>query len=148
MTLGPFFFRYPLYQRGNPQLRVFLPNFWMKIVRPSIKQKPNIVQFECSMEMTKIDVKNYLEKIYNVPVVDIRTRIALGRFRKEPTKGYVIKDDDQKFAYVTLVSTILLIVADPTETAYASHRIKILFPESFRLNWCFPLLECQFWSLK
>ena len=26
---------YPIYQRGNPQLRVFLPNFWMKLVKPS-----------------------------------------------------------------------------------------------------------------
>ena len=24
---------YPIYQRGNPQLRVFLPNFWMKMVK-------------------------------------------------------------------------------------------------------------------
>ena len=26
---------YPIYQRGNPQLRVFLPNFWMKLVKPT-----------------------------------------------------------------------------------------------------------------
>jgi hypothetical protein len=24
---------YPIYQRGNPQLRIFLPNFWMKLVQ-------------------------------------------------------------------------------------------------------------------
>jgi large subunit ribosomal protein L23 len=24
---------YPIYQRGNPQLRIFLPNFWMKLVK-------------------------------------------------------------------------------------------------------------------
>ena len=24
---------YPLYRRGNPQLRVYLPNFWMKLAR-------------------------------------------------------------------------------------------------------------------
>ena len=27
---------YPIYQRGNPQLRVFLPNFWMKLVKPTV----------------------------------------------------------------------------------------------------------------
>lgn len=93
---------YPLYQKGNPQLRVFLPNFWMKIVRPKYKQPPNVVQFEVSMEMTKHDIKNYLQKIYNVNSIHVRTQIALGKTRTEPGKGYVIKDDDIKYAYVVL----------------------------------------------
>ncbi|CAH2049230.1 unnamed protein product, partial [Iphiclides podalirius] len=93
---------YPIYQRGNPQLRVFLPNFWMKLVRPPSTQLPNVVNFKCSMEMTKYDIRNYLEKIYNVPVVDVRTKIRLGRFRKDVGKGYIVKDDDVKFAYVVL----------------------------------------------
>lgn len=42
---------YPLYQRGNPQLRVFLPNFWMKLVKSEHKQPENIVTFEVSMGM-------------------------------------------------------------------------------------------------
>ncbi|XP_072938311.1 large ribosomal subunit protein uL23m [Epargyreus clarus] len=96
---------YPIYQKGNPQLRVFLPNFWMKLLRPYPKQLPNVVHFECSIEMTKFDIKNYLEKIYNVPVADVRTRILLGKFRKEIGKGYVMKDDDIKIAYVTLPKT-------------------------------------------
>uniref|UniRef100_A0A0K8TQK2 Large ribosomal subunit protein uL23m n=1 Tax=Tabanus bromius TaxID=304241 RepID=A0A0K8TQK2_TABBR len=93
---------YPLYQRGCPQLRIFLPNFWMKLVRPKHELPGNIVQFECSLEMTKHDIRNYLEKIYNVPVVDVRTRIGLGPTRRDPTYGYVVKDDDPKIAYVTL----------------------------------------------
>ncbi|KAJ2938434.1 hypothetical protein O0L34_g12876 [Tuta absoluta] len=93
---------YPIYQRGNPQLRVFLPNFWMKLVPPIPRQLPNVVNFQCSIEMTKYDIKNYLEKIYNVPVVDVRTKIALGKFKKDVGKGYIVKDDDIKYAYVTL----------------------------------------------
>ncbi|KAF5302281.1 hypothetical protein FQA39_LY10320 [Lamprigera yunnana] len=93
---------YPLYQKGNPQLRVFLPNFWMKLVRPTREQPPNVVQFQCSMEMSIHDIKNYLTKIYNVKVAQVRTRIALGKTREEPIKGYVIKDDDIKYAYVIL----------------------------------------------
>lgn len=58
------------------------------------------------MEMTKYDIKNYLEKIYNVPVVHVRTKIALGKFKKEIVKGYITKDEDVKVAYVTLVSLI------------------------------------------
>lgn len=95
---------YPLYQRGNPQLRVFLPNFWMKIIRPTEPQPKNVVTFSVSMEMTKYDVKNYLEKIYKIPVMDVRTRIALGETKRDTYYGYVTKKDDVKIAYVTMVS--------------------------------------------
>lgn len=77
----------------------------MKLVRPTHEQPPNVVQFACSMEMTTNDIKNYLEKIYKVKTVDVRTRIALGEIRKDPGKGYVVKDDDIKYAYITLVRT-------------------------------------------
>ncbi|VVC96966.1 probable 39S ribosomal protein L23, mitochondrial [Leptidea sinapis] len=97
---------YPIYQRGNPQLRVFLPNFWMKLVRPLPQQASNIVHFQCSMEMTKHDIKNYLDKIYNVPIIDIRTKITTGRFRKDAGKGYIVKDDDIKYAMVVLPKTM------------------------------------------
>lgn len=88
---------------GGPQRRVFLPNFWLKLVSPQHEQPPNVVQFACSMEMTIYDIKNYLEKIYNVDVVQVSTRIALGKTRQDSVKGYVVKDDDIKYAYVTLV---------------------------------------------
>ncbi|XP_076162363.1 mitochondrial ribosomal protein L23 isoform X2 [Ptiloglossa arizonensis] len=93
---------YPLYQKGNPQLRVFLPNFWLKLVKPEHKQPDNVVQFHCSMEMTRFDVRNYLEKIYNVYPVKVNTRIAFGKTKKCELGNYVIKDDDIKIAYVTL----------------------------------------------
>nr|CAH7714420.1 unnamed protein product [Callosobruchus chinensis] len=93
---------YPLYQKGAPQLRVFLPNFWMKLVRPPVEQPSNVVQFECSMEMTQFDIRNYLEKIYNVKCVDVRTRIHMPKTRRDPGEGYVIKDHDIKYAYITL----------------------------------------------
>ncbi|XP_023018081.2 mitochondrial ribosomal protein L23 [Leptinotarsa decemlineata] len=93
---------YPIYQKGGPQLRVFLPNFWMKLVRPTVEIPSNIVQFSCSMEMTKYDIKNYLEKIYNIKCIHVRTRIHMPKTRRDPGKGYVIKDDDIKFAYITL----------------------------------------------
>ncbi|XP_076293874.1 mitochondrial ribosomal protein L23 [Lasioglossum baleicum] len=92
---------YPLYQMGNPQLRVFLPNFWMKLVQCK-NQPENVVQFHCSMEMTKIDIQNYLEKIYNVFPAHVRTAINLGEMRRCRNTGAVLKDDDIKVAYVSL----------------------------------------------
>lgn len=97
-------FRYPLYQKGNPQLRVFLPNFWMKLIKPTNNQPANVVQFHCSMEMTKYDIQNYLEKIYSIDITEVRTRIASGRTKKDRLQGAIIKEDDSKVAYVVLVS--------------------------------------------
>lgn len=98
---------YPLYQRGSPQLRVFLPNFWLKLIRPERRQPENIVTFNVSMEMVRIfqfysftsfirgfvifqtiyDVKNYLTNIYKLPVQEVRTRIALGKTRRDRGKS-------------------------------------------------------------
>ncbi|CRK98940.1 CLUMA_CG011977, isoform A [Clunio marinus] len=91
---------YPIWQKGNPQLRVFLPNFWMKIVKPEHRQPKHVVTFNVSMEMTVHDVRNYLRQIYNLPVIDVRTRIALGPTEADKTQGYIKKADDYKLAYV------------------------------------------------
>ncbi|XP_057185098.1 39S ribosomal protein L23, mitochondrial isoform X2 [Triplophysa rosa] len=66
---------YPLYQLGNPQMRLFRPPFTMTLVRPGKEQPPDTVQFRIPMEITKFDVRNYLETIYSVPVAAVRTRI-------------------------------------------------------------------------
>ncbi|XP_030904997.1 large ribosomal subunit protein uL23m isoform X2 [Melopsittacus undulatus] len=52
--------------------------------------------------MTRIDVKNYLEKIYNVPVAAVRTRIQYGSNNKRNHKNQRVKKPDYKVAYVQL----------------------------------------------
>ena len=113
MYRNPICCRYPIYARGNPQLRIFLPNFWMKIVKNKhMKLPPNHVVFQVSPEMTKLDVKNYLEKIYNVPVYHVMTRNVTGQVKKpgflDPDFDItpLYKEDDIKYAYVTLVSNL------------------------------------------
>ncbi|XP_040265383.1 39S ribosomal protein L23, mitochondrial isoform X2 [Bufo bufo] len=93
---------YPLYQLGNPQLRVFRTNFFMTLVRPGKPQPPDTVQFRISMEMTKLDVQNYLQRIYNVPVAAVRTRIQYGNNRKKNHLHQRVKVPDYKVAYVQL----------------------------------------------
>uniref|UniRef100_H3ATW6 Large ribosomal subunit protein uL23m n=1 Tax=Latimeria chalumnae TaxID=7897 RepID=H3ATW6_LATCH len=94
--------RYPLYQLGNPQLRIFRPNFFLTLVRPGMEQPADVVQFRVSMEMTKFDVKNYLEKIYGVPVAAVRTRIQYGTNKKKNHLNQRVKRPDYKVAYVQL----------------------------------------------
>ncbi|KAM6393674.1 large ribosomal subunit protein uL23m isoform 2-T2 [Pluvialis apricaria] len=95
---------YPLFQLGGPQLRIFRPNFFMLAVRPGVPQPEDTVQFRVSMEMTKVDIKNYLEKIYNVPVAAVRTRIQYGANNKRNHKNHRVKKPDYKVAYVQLFS--------------------------------------------
>merc|ERR1712179_176230 len=96
---------YPIYQRGNPQLRIFLPNFWMKIIKPRDNQPSNVVTFKISMQMSKLDVKNYLEKIYKVNTVDVTTHIQMGKMKRAKVGSYIVKEDDEKVAFVTLPKT-------------------------------------------
>ncbi|XP_066176982.1 large ribosomal subunit protein uL23m [Sylvia atricapilla] len=93
---------YPLFQRGGPQLRIFRPNFFMLAVRPGVPQPEDTVQFRVSMEMTKVDIKNYLERIYNVPVAAVRTRIQYGANNKRNHRNQRVKKPDYKVAYVQL----------------------------------------------
>uniref|UniRef100_A0A671RDZ5 Large ribosomal subunit protein uL23m n=1 Tax=Sinocyclocheilus anshuiensis TaxID=1608454 RepID=A0A671RDZ5_9TELE len=94
---------YPLYQLGNPQLRIFRPTFNLTLVRPGKEQPPDTVQFRIPLEMTKFDVRNYLEKIYSVPVAAVRTRIQYCTNKKRNHLNQRVKRPDYKVAYVQLV---------------------------------------------
>ncbi|XP_036116057.1 39S ribosomal protein L23, mitochondrial [Molossus molossus] len=93
---------YPLYQLGNPQLRVFRTNFFVQLVRPGTAQPEDTVQFRIPMEMTRVDLKNYLERIYSVPVASVRTRVQHGSNRKRDHRNVRVKKPDYKVAYVQL----------------------------------------------
>ncbi|KAG8176465.1 hypothetical protein JTE90_026069 [Oedothorax gibbosus] len=92
---------YPKFVKGNPKLRIFLPNFYMKLIKPKVEVPNNHVQFIIPLEMTQYDVVNYLEKIYKVPVAQINTKMYTGDLKKT-FKNYLIKEPDYKIAYVVL----------------------------------------------
>ena len=62
----------------------------------------NKVQFVVSSGMTRYDIKNYLEKIYKIPVVDVRTVNKMGKTRQNAFGNYLVNDKDYKVAFVTL----------------------------------------------
>lgn len=93
---------YPIYQYGNPQLRIFRPSWFLTLVRPGKEQPPDTAQFRVPLEMTKYDVKNYLQRIYNVPVAAVRTRIQFGSNKKRNHLNQRVKKPDYKVAYVQL----------------------------------------------
>ncbi|CAF0783876.1 unnamed protein product [Adineta ricciae] len=97
--------RYPKWQPGDPTHRIFFPQFWMRIVRPEENRplRHNVVRFECHIEMTKNDIKQYLEKLYKIETLDITTIIKQGKENRHPVSSEIIDPDpDRKFAYVFL----------------------------------------------
>ncbi|CAB3407533.1 unnamed protein product [Caenorhabditis bovis] len=98
-----------LWQTGNPQRRVFLPDFWVAVVEsPSCgrnKLPQNCVKFEVDPRMSRHDIREYLTKIYKLPVRDVRTEVQMGDILWNSKHDYqykkaMWKDDDKKFAYV------------------------------------------------
>ncbi|XP_068710388.1 large ribosomal subunit protein uL23m-like isoform X2 [Montipora capricornis] len=74
-------------KRPQLQARIFLCNWYVKIVRPGREIPDNTVQFHVPMDMSKLDVRNYLQSIYNVDVYKVNTRIQHGK-----TKS-IVKND-------------------------------------------------------
>lgn len=56
------------------------------------------------MEMTKHDIRNYLVKIYKIPVINVHTEVRLGEFFRDPVRKYIKKKDDYRVAVVTMVN--------------------------------------------
>lgn len=96
--------RLPLWYPGNPRTRLFLPQYWLKMVKHEKPMPKDFVKFECHMQMSSSDVKVYLEKLYKVPVLDVRIEIKRGEFMPHPKKPKSLSPplDDRKFVYVQL----------------------------------------------
>merc|ERR1712142_542688 len=97
------------------------PNFWMKVTRNEnyVRTPPNVVHFKVSPEMTRLDIKNYLEKIYKLPVVNVQTKTNSGFTRmKLPTQddtAGLYKEDDIKLARVTFPADFVFEMPDVTK---------------------------------
>lgn len=95
---------YPRYVAGNPQLRVFLPDWPMILIRPKQKTEANVVTFKVDPRMTNWDVRNYLDKIYNIKVGGIKSIIRAGDLKLvgPAKKPFMSKKDDYRIVWVTL----------------------------------------------
>mmetsp|Transcript_6983 Transcript_6983/g.9601 ORF Transcript_6983/g.9601 Transcript_6983/m.9601 type:complete len:102 (+) Transcript_6983:63-368(+) len=82
------------------------PNAVYKIVRPGKKLAPNEVLFHVPLWHNKVQIKNYLEEIYNVEIDRVDTAVQLGKSKQVRTRRMrtplTVKAPDVKKAYVTL----------------------------------------------
>lgn len=91
---------YPRYVKGNPQLRIFLPDWKLTMIKPKDPVPDNVVVFKTDIKMTDWDIKNYLEKIYKIEVASINSRVMPGHLRRS-SMG-LTKFNDYRLANVSL----------------------------------------------
>lgn len=91
---------YPRFVKGNPQLRIFLPDWKMIMIKPKEEMPNNVVSFKVDPRMTDWDIRNYLEKIYKVQVGSVNSSIFAGKLK--PIREGLAKGDDYRIAHVTL----------------------------------------------
>lgn len=96
--------RLPLWNPGNPRPQLFLPQYWLKIVKPTHRMPNDFVKFECHWQMSVNDVREYLYKLYGIDVLDVRVEIKKGEYPTNPRgqSGLAPPLDDRKFVYVQL----------------------------------------------
>ena len=83
------------------------PNWVVKLVRqPNLHTKywlnRPVEVFHVSPQMTKLEIKEYLIKLYNLPVSRVHTAIYDGRKRMNQRTGRPYQEADYKKAYVYL----------------------------------------------
>ncbi|XP_039254851.1 large ribosomal subunit protein uL23m-like [Styela clava] len=105
----------PFY-KGAPQRRLFFPDWYVKLVKPYVKMPSDYVRFHVPHDMTKYDLKEYLEKIYEIPVASVELRpVQWGRYQDESRKWCFT--DPYKIAHVRLGKGMQFEYPDLTPTA-------------------------------
>lgn len=80
---------------------VVFPNQVFTMIKPGKEVNKDVVVFKVPLTMNKIQIKDYLEEIYRVPVVRVNTAIYLGKTRKNKL-GFYYKRPDYKKAFVKI----------------------------------------------
>ena len=83
------------------------PNWVVKLVRNPVLRtkswlKRPVEVFHVSPAMTKFEIKEYLVKLYNLPVSHVHTALYQGKWRRNRFNGVKYKEPDYKKAFVYL----------------------------------------------
>ncbi len=61
-------------------VKVFFPNLFMRLIGINTTKEVGTAALRISPKMTKTEVTEYLTKIYNIPVLKVRTANFAGNF--------------------------------------------------------------------
>mmetsp|Transcript_19719 Transcript_19719/g.19826 ORF Transcript_19719/g.19826 Transcript_19719/m.19826 type:complete len:94 (-) Transcript_19719:234-515(-) len=71
-------------------VKVWFPNIYMRLMSVNTSKTPAQAVFHVPPKMTKFDIKEYLSKIYDIPVLKVSTAIFLGKWKRLYGKRKVI----------------------------------------------------------
>lgn len=69
-----------------PGPKLFFPNIVFTLIRSGIKRPDNTFTFRVPKHLTKMDIKAYLEGLYNVSVESVETTTFLGKLSRQGSK--------------------------------------------------------------
>lgn len=55
---------------------VLFTQYWMRVIPPRKDMPANTVMFECSFQMNRSEIKDYLKDIYNLETVQVNTEVS------------------------------------------------------------------------
>lgn len=79
------YLKFPLHYKGAPQRRLFFPDWYVKILPHEEDVPKNYVRLAVPADMTKYDVKEYMKKIYNVPIAKVDLKLNEYKHYREPS---------------------------------------------------------------
>lgn len=80
---------------------VYFPEMALTLVRRATAKLPyNHYLFQTEPQWTKLEIKEYLQKVYNVRVARIATTIVLGKYKRIPGRNMRYRTKDIKKVYV------------------------------------------------
>ena len=69
-------------------IKVYFPNFVFTLIRSGKRRDPNQAVFRVPSVLTKIDITDYLSKLYNLNVTDVHTVNFVARESKARRRYY------------------------------------------------------------
>lgn len=78
-------------------VRVWFPNMFMRLININTNKTPAQAVLHIPPKMTKFEIKQYLTKIYNIPVINVMTANFLGRWKRLYAKRRVISYKRRNF---------------------------------------------------
>ncbi|KAI9140619.1 hypothetical protein BKA69DRAFT_1078901 [Paraphysoderma sedebokerense] len=111
------------------RFQIHFPNVIFKLLHsPSLPN--NQAAFKIPQHLNKLDVHNYLSKIYNLNILDVRTMNYAGRRKINKRNGQVFQTAKWKKAIVTLDREFVWPEMPKDEELVALKKLKAIGPEA------------------
>ena len=83
-------------------VKVWFPSMFMKLINVNRARKPAEALLHVPPAMTKTEVKEYLTKIYDIPVLRVTTTNVLGKWKRLYGKRQIISYKRRNFKKATV----------------------------------------------